>query len=362
LNLRLSLCNDLAIPEVFRQKEIPCLTGLRALAVILVVFSHVPYALNCPFVIQLCNKHLILGSTGVQLFFIISGFLITGLLLKEQLESGSINLRNFYQRRAIRILPAYLSYLTVILILKITHMAQANNTDIFAAASFLSNVFNVGRSWLIAHSWTLSVEMQFYLLWPAIFVFLPNKYIYLFAVVIIYNLLYLQLRGVPYLFAFRQLFIPALPIICGAMLSIALYKNWFTRIQNILKYPVFGWTIVLAMIMYLPRVYGPLRHLKISYDGVLHALLLTLFLYHAVHSNATSFIYRILNNRIIVYIGLMSYSIYLWQQIFFAAPYNYSVYPVWTVFPLNIIFAFIAGFLSYKFIEKPFLRLKAKLK
>jgi peptidoglycan/LPS O-acetylase OafA/YrhL len=357
-----SLNSNLTVPEIFRQKEIPSLTGLRALAIILVVLSHIPYAPNCPFFIQLCYKYLILGSTGVQLFFIISGFLITGLLLKEQAEKGSVNFRNFYQRRAIRILPAYFSYLAIILILKSVQIAKANNNDVLAAASFLSNVFNVGKSWLVAHSWTVSAEMQFYLLWPLAFVFLPSKYVYLFAVVIIYDLLYLQLRGIPYLFVFNYFFMPAFPIIFGAMLSVALYKNWLTGIHNILMHPVFGWTIVLAMIMYLPRVYGPLRYVKVSYDGILQELLLTLFLYYAVHSSATSFIYRILNNRIAVYIGLMSYSIYLWQQIFFAPLYNYSVYPVWTVFPLNVILALATASLSYNFIEKPFLRLKAKLK
>jgi len=337
------------------------LTGLRALAIILVVVYHMPYGLNCPFFIQWCYKHLILGSTGLQLFFIISGFLITGLLLKEQHETGAVDLRNFYKRRAIRILPAYLSYLAVISILKGIQIARVDDRDIIAAACFVSDIFNVGKSWLIAHTWTLSLEVQFYLLWPFIFVLLPNKYIYLFAIVVIYNLLYLQLRGVPYLFVFSRLFLPVLPIIFGAMLSIALYKNWLTKIHHILMHPVFAWTIIVAMIMYLSRVYGPLHYLKISYDGIVQVLLLTLFLYHAIHSDVTSFIYRILNSRIVVYIGLMSYSIYLWQQIFFADPYNYSIYPFWTIFPLSVILALGAALLSYNFIEKPFLRLKAKL-
>jgi len=303
-----------------------------------------------------------IGNIGLQLFFAISGFLITGLLLKEQTEKGNINIKKFYLRRLIRICPVYFVYLGIILLIKATHISEPNYKDISIAALFISDFGNVGNTWLVAHTWSLSVEQQFYLCWPIVFVVLPRKYFYLFAIIIIYDLLYFKLRFYPVLFVFHSLFISALPIIFGAFLSIALYKDWLKKVHHILMHPAFALSFFLAILIYLPRTYQPASFLKIPYDYTISCFFIVLFMNYAIHCDVKNIIYRLLNNRVIVYIGILSYSIYIWQQIFLAPTYNFTVYPSWTIFPLNIVLAVATAIISYNLIEKPFLRLKAQLK
>jgi len=328
----------------------------------LVIVGHIPYALNSPPFFHTANKYFNLANSGVQLFFVISGFLIGGLLLKEKVETGSINIKKFYLRRIIRICPAFFVYILVIILLKCVHVAHANNKDILVSSLFIADFGNVGRSWLVGHSWSLAVEQQFYLFWPLVFIFLPRKYIFLFAIVILYDLCYYVVRFYPLLFLFRGLFLSLPPVIFGILLSIALFKNWLKKIHHILMHPAWAFSLIIGIVIYFPRLYTPARFLRIPYDYIFSSLFLTAFLYYAIHCNIKNPVYKILNNRIVVYLGLLSYSIYLWQQIFFAPAYNFTVYPSWTIFPLNIILAVATAFLSYNLIEKPFLRLKAQLK
>jgi len=355
-----SLNSNLTVPEIFRQKHIQSLDGLRAIAITLVILWHITFALNCPSFIYIASKYLELGNSGLQLFFVVSGFLITGLLLKEKTETGSIHVKKFYQRRLLKIYPIYFVYILVIVVLKVIGIAKMDSKDFVAPVLFITDF--IGKGWLIAHTWTLSVEVQFYLILPLIFIFLPRKYIFLIAVILLYDLFYFFIRIYPALFVFRGLFLALPPVIFGSMLSLALYKNWLKKIHSVLMHPVFAFSLILSLVIFFPRLYQPARFLRVPYDYIISSLLMTIFLYYSVHCSTRNWVYRILNNRLIVYIGLMSYSIYIWQQLFFGPVPVFNVYPAWTVFPLNVILALAAAFLSYNFIEKPFLRLKANLK
>ena len=130
-------------------KRIPSLDGLRALAIGLVLVEHsgcawLPHA----------------GTFGVQLFFVISGYLITRLLLEEQEKHGRINLRAFYLRRCFRIFPAAFAYIAVV-----SAFSPSARRDIVWAVSYLMS-YCQHPSIFVAHLWSLSVEEQFYLLWP----------------------------------------------------------------------------------------------------------------------------------------------------------------------------------------------------
>jgi peptidoglycan/LPS O-acetylase OafA/YrhL len=355
-----SLNSNLTVPKIFRQKNIQSLDGLRAIAITLVILWHITFGLNCPSFIYTMGKYLELGNSGIQLFFVVSGFLITGLLLKEKAETGSIHLKRFYLKRLLKICPVYFAYILVIAILKVIGIAQIGGKDFLGPILFVSDF--LGSSWLLAHTWTLSVEVQFYLILPLIFIFLPRNYIFLIAVILLYDLFYFFVRLNPALFVFRGLFLALPPVIFGSMLSLALYKNWLKKIHSVLMHPLFAFSLILSLIIFFPRLYHPARFLRIPYDYIVSSLLMTAFLYYAVHCNTRNLVYRILNNRLIVYIGLMSYGIYIWQQLFFAPEPVFTAYPAWTAFPLNVILALATALLSYNFIEKPFLRLKAKLK
>src|SRR5882757_5612901 len=98
------------VPTLLDSNYFPSLDGFRALSVILVVTHHLALQVNSPVYYFFIN-----GPLGVDIFFVISGFLITTLLLKEKIATGSISLRKFYARRVLRIFPAAYSYLIVII-------------------------------------------------------------------------------------------------------------------------------------------------------------------------------------------------------------------------------------------------------
>lgn len=144
----------------------PHLDGLRAFAVGLVIYSHwMPghYQFKLPW-----------GSAGVQLFFVLSGFLITGILLRCRTSVARLSaLRAFYVRRILRIFPLFYCVLLLAYVLNIEPVRET----VFWHLPYLSNFyfFSIGR-WDgdISHFWSLAVEEQFYLFWPAIVMFVPD--------------------------------------------------------------------------------------------------------------------------------------------------------------------------------------------
>ncbi len=147
----------------------PGLDGLRALAVIAVLIYHAQYSL------------LPGGFLGVEIFFVISGYLITSLLLKEWQQSGRINLPAFWLRRARRLLPAVFLLILTSLVVSVVFLPDevANlRSDALASAAYVTNwyfIFSqqsyfeaVGRPSLLKHLWSLAIEEQFYVVWPVL--------------------------------------------------------------------------------------------------------------------------------------------------------------------------------------------------
>jgi len=153
-------------------ERIPSLDGLRALSVARVVVSHLAEVhdpkdqrFNADWAI-LAN-----GQIGVSIFFVISGFLITSLLLEERGRNGRISLRDFYLRPALRILPPYYAFLISILLAARLGWLSVATREWLAPALFYWNYGSFAKSWWLGHTWSLCVEEQFYLMWPLILVF-----------------------------------------------------------------------------------------------------------------------------------------------------------------------------------------------
>jgi peptidoglycan/LPS O-acetylase OafA/YrhL len=149
--------------------HLPQLDGLRAAAVLAVIGHH---TLPGPLVSAL-NP----GAAGVRIFFVLSGFLITGILLgaREGIargDSAGQALRSFYARRLLRIFPLYYFALAVVLLLGVAEARAGAGWHL----AYLSNIYGVRNGWLghLAHFWSLAVEEQFYLVWPALVLFLPR--------------------------------------------------------------------------------------------------------------------------------------------------------------------------------------------
>lgn len=168
--------SNLAGTSNSRLGYLPALDGLRALAVLAVLFYHAD-------VLWLPG-----GFLGVEVFFVVSGFLITSLLLAEYRAKNSVNLLQFWQRRARRLLPALFFLLiavSVYALLFLPDEVAALRADVVAAFAYVTNWYLVfaeqsyfqemGRPSLLRHLWSLAVEEQFYLLWPLIFVFLLTR-------------------------------------------------------------------------------------------------------------------------------------------------------------------------------------------
>lgn len=149
-----------------RTNYLPTLDGWRTIAVGAVICNH----------LLLWNGHKLdprgLGTLGVDLFFAISGLLITYRMLEEHDRTGEVSLRSFYIRRAFRILPAALLFLAVVSVLSAIGILPITPMEIISSLLFFRNYYADATplTWYTVHYWSLSVEEHFYLLWPALLV------------------------------------------------------------------------------------------------------------------------------------------------------------------------------------------------
>ncbi len=157
-----------------KPRNIPSLDGLRAVSVLLVLASHMNGVLAQKLPSIPYWLYVFWGALGVQTFFVISGFLITHLLLKELNKTGTVNLKRFYFRRALRIFPPFYVYLAVALSLTLVGFFPGELRAFLVAGTYTWNYLGTG-SVLVEHTWSLSLEEQFYLLWPAALVFLGAR-------------------------------------------------------------------------------------------------------------------------------------------------------------------------------------------
>ena len=152
--------------QAIRSQKLPSLDGWRAVSIALVLLAHSTFTTSFPTALNpLIVNYFAAGSLGVHFFFVISGFLITWLLLQEQAKHGTISLKHFYLRRALRILPVYFFYLLVLGFL--TRYAQPPSAWL-ANVTFTTNLFPYPGA--TEHFWSLGVEEQFYLLWPGLLI------------------------------------------------------------------------------------------------------------------------------------------------------------------------------------------------
>ena len=156
-----------------QHNRIPSLDGLRCIAVSLVLFSHL-LGTRGFFSPPKTSFLYAFGNLGVQVFFVISGYLITHLLLSELQRSDKIHLGTFYFRRTLRIFPPCYFMIGGLVLLTAAGWNALTPKDAFHALTYTSNYYP-GRSWNIGHTWSLGVEEQFYLLWPAVLVILGRR-------------------------------------------------------------------------------------------------------------------------------------------------------------------------------------------
>jgi peptidoglycan/LPS O-acetylase OafA/YrhL len=345
-------------------RDIPSLDGLRAFSILLVMVAHSSWYLPGWVTQDSLFRSIVGGGThGVAIFFVISGYLITTLLLREYDKKGAVSLKRFYFRRTMRIFPPFYCFLGVMGLLWAFRIIPEDWRSFLASLTYTWAFFPWSHGYFIFHTWSLSIEEQFYLLWPLLFVVLHAR-----SKLIRASLLFIILMP-----AMRVLFYFVLPhlrghefymvqgwldtMMIGCLLALLKHQGKWDRWQ--LRY-VNGWTAsVMAIVAFyavpmateqLPKRMAGLFVLGVG-PTVTACCLGGLLLY--VTSTNNVFTLKVLNNAVVRHIGVLSYSLYLWQQLFLSQKLS--------LLPYGYFCAFAAAEGSFWLVERPALRLRAML-
>lgn len=308
------------------------------------------------------------GYIGVDIFFVVSGYLITGILLQEHGRTGRISLLSFYRRRALRLLPA-VSVLCAAL-LCFSYVALKDPTqgvqEILVVVFYVGNwarAFNTGLPQYLGHTWSLAIEEQFYTIWPLLLLTL------------------ISIRPTP-LFLFRVALGLTICIACwrGALAingSIAnrLYNGTDTRadalfigaclafaqaIPNIASWLGFialrFWLLAVLIIVAVPAMFRwDDRHMYLGgFTAV--AMAAALILAAALQEGPLA---RLLTARPLVWIGRRSYGLYLWHYpVMLVGLLQFHILQAIGLTAIEVTIASAIAALSYKFIERPFMQLR----
>jgi peptidoglycan/LPS O-acetylase OafA/YrhL len=348
-------------PDWVWRGHIPSLDGLRAVAIGLVLLSHAGASPGFPWHDAFLPYKRWLGAAGVSLFFVISGFLITLLLLREQARTATVSLKGFYTRRAFRILPAYLVYLAFVLSLQVAGRASLGKGDWFCALTYTMN-FRRSPAWEVGHVWSLSIEEHFYLLWPLLFLRVPHPRLVLFALGAVALMpaarMAVEFLSDDYLHPDWCTFSRLDGIALGCCLAfVAVTPKLRERLM-----PSRGQATIILLAAGGVLLLNPLllpgcgRYVEVGFARSVEAFCFATIIWVCVQHGG-GVIGRVLNWRPLVLLGTLSYSLYLWQQPFMSWDERAAWYAQW---PVNLLLAIGAAVASYRLIEAPFLRLKAR--
>ena len=356
---------------------IPAIDGLRALAVIAVMLYHLGFT------------WIPGGFLGVDLFFVISGYVITRLLLDSIEQSGGLDLRGFYLARARRLLPALIFTVTTTTIAigiwapdtikrLLTDMpfSLTGTMNWWLVARHQDYFESIGRPPLLQHTWSLAVEAQFYLLWPLILYFilkrLGKKRIPIAALVIA------TASGVALLFVSFSLDASnaskvshvyfgtdthSIGLFLGAALAVSWIPQNFTtnvskKAQDFIDgIGVFGFIGIIATFLLIDETKPTLYKIAFPLAGIFGASIIM----SVVHP-ASRFA-PILQNPIFVWIGQRSYAMYLWHWIIFQVtrPSVDLAGQLWALYALRILIVFALADISLRYVEQPIRRGALKL-
>lgn len=336
--------------------RIPSLDGLRAVSIALVLLGHLPGTRGFP--LPAHEIFVPVARYGVDVFFVISGFLITRLLIGEQRRTGSISLKDFYIRRLFRIFPANYFYVLVIWLCSVAGLFVLEGRDIWRAVTYTMN-YVVNPNWYLGHLWSLSVEEQFYLLWPFLLTRVSRERAVQVAVAVVVLSPFIRVgtavlapRQVPLLDSAFHTVADALAAGCLLAMCWRQLENW-SRYQAFLRSRMF-WMVPAVVAVSIPFSYLSWKFAIAAGSSIqiLGSFLIIERFVRYPGGTAGAF----LNWAPVQAIGVLSYSLYLWQQPFLHRGSD----AWWAVFPLNLAAALAAAAASYFLVEKPFLALRKK--
>ena len=354
------------------ESHLPSLDGMRAISILLVLLLHThnTYVDNP---VRESPYLEYLGRLGVFVFFVISGLLITWLMIRERDSTGAFSLRNFYIRRFLRILPVFWLLILTVSVLKITHVISIEWLDILRALTFTHNYpLTLSRPedyavWL-AHTWSLSLEEQFYLVWPGLFALLPKKLSPRLAIILAVSGPILRTANYFLLPSLRGLdtfgFESRIDILMAGCAAAFLLDSpaWCDRIRKIPVYPTLAATSTILLIAD-PILIGHFRPHSIPavivslFVPTMEAVAIALTLLVVV-AGKPGLPFRLLNARVPTHIGKLSYSLYIWQQLFLPRDIAASILSLLC----RLAAAYLVALCSFRFIERPLLKLRSRFR
>jgi len=331
----------------------PYLDGLRGLSVILVVLFHF-----FPDIFSF-------GFVGVDIFFLLSGYLITTIIINK-IEKKTFSFKEFYRNRARRLFPALIVVLVFALILGFFFLYPSEYKDlakhIKSSALYYENfrLINEISYWdkdaflkPLLHIWSLSVEEQFYLFWPItlIIIYISRLKKFLFEMIlflfILTFIISLTLTFNNPEVAFFHTLSRTWELLYGALLAVVVKKyNSITYVQNLKKYIPLIFVISIIILLYKQSMYNPVK--------IFIILSITfVWIFILVRERKDS----ILGNKILIFFGLISYSLYLWHYLILGFLHIFGYTNIFFLL-LGLFISFIFSILTFKFIEVPFRKRK----
>lgn len=336
----------------------PSLDGLRALAMLGVIWVHLEGTRGVPSWLAgaMDASPFDVEQLRVRIFFIISGFLITTILTRELVKYGAVRLPRFYFRRMMRIVPPLLVFLAVVVLGSAFGILEITGRDLLQSVTFTVNYFPE-RSWNVGHLWALAVEEQFYFLWPPLLVLAGAWWGRRVALAVLLGVpaLRVALSMVvpeyrPFIFYSFETSADALAVGC----LLALERDRLYAIPWLRRIIDSRWILPLVFIagVLLSARYRPALLLGVPLQNLAIGLAI-----ERCTRRPTGLAGRFLHLKPLVFIATVSYSMYLWQQLFL----NRHAETWWTAFPQNLVFVLIFGLLGYYLVERPVLRVRPTL-
>jgi peptidoglycan/LPS O-acetylase OafA/YrhL len=337
-------------------RTIPGLDGARALAVMLVIANHFGF-------------EFINGALGVMIFFVLSGFLITWIMLKEVGRTGTVSLRGFYTRRVLRIFPAFYAFWLVAIGIALLREHPIDWAQAVSAFFYVGN-YQMGLfpadGVLFGHTWSLSIEEQFYLLWPVVFLLgirrlrrLPWLLGGIIGAVWIHRAALFVLFGVRQEYIYRAFDTRLDHLMVGCLLAVLLHRGsldtFCQRITARRWYPALTLGVLFA---------AQLLHKSMTFTFTvgyaLEPLLAAALLIQLVWFSSEGF-WSGFELPVVTYLGRISYPLYLWQQLtLFTSKRLLGSQGQLLQFAFAVAVTVLFASASYYIVEKPFLRLKSR--